>query len=139
MASTTDDLMINTDMQHSGRSSAIKERVSQATDRVKDTAAGFGRSAAENIDRNLDRTVGALHNAASSLRGRAGTGESRMSNMANTTADKLDATAQYFEHHHTREMVGDLEHVVRRNPGASIAAAAGLGFLIGMSLKRDRH
>jgi len=140
MASTTDNLTtnMNTTPYDTGRESGMKERLSQTTGRVKDKAADLGRSAAHNIDRNLDKTASALHNAASSLRGRVGAG-GKMSDMAHTAADKMEATANYFDHHHTREMMTDLEHVVRRNPGASLAAAVGLGFLIGMSMKRDRY
>ena len=113
-------------------------RVSQVTDQVKSTATHFGQSAAQNIDRTLDRVVGALRSAASSLRSQTPE-TTRMNGLAHTTANKLDATAEYFQHHHTREMMSDVQHLVRRNPGASLAVALGLGFVIGMSRQRGRR
>jgi ElaB/YqjD/DUF883 family membrane-anchored ribosome-binding protein len=120
---------------------AVRERVSQVTSHVKNTAADLGRSAAENIDRNLDTAAGALEKTASSLRSRVGEGGTRMTDVAKTAADKLEGTARYFREHHSREMVSDFEGLVKRNPGTSLMAALGLGLLIGMSMtgKRNRY
>jgi len=67
----------------------------------------------------------------------AGAGEDKVSHLASTAADKLDATARYFREHHTRDMVTGVESLVRQNPGASICAALAIGFLIGTAMKRD--
>jgi ElaB/YqjD/DUF883 family membrane-anchored ribosome-binding protein len=109
------------------------------TNEARDRAAEFGRNTADAIDRSLDTAAGKLHDTAESLRMRAGTGGDKMSSFATTAADKLDATARYFREHHTRDMVTGVESVVRRNPGASLAAALAVGVLIGASMKRDRY
>jgi ElaB/YqjD/DUF883 family membrane-anchored ribosome-binding protein len=110
------------------------------TEHVRSTASGFGRSAAQNIDRNLDKAAGALERTSSALRSRTGEASSgRMTQYANTTATKLDATARYFREHHTNEMVHDMESFARRKPGAALGTALGIGFVIGMLMSRDRN
>jgi ElaB/YqjD/DUF883 family membrane-anchored ribosome-binding protein len=121
------------------RTDNIRERMSGMTNQAWERANEFGRKSAEAIDRNIDAAAGKLSNTAESLRSRAGTGGDRVSQMASTAADKLDATARYFRDHHTRDMVSGVEGVVRRNPGASICAALAIGFLLGSAMKRDHH
>lgn len=116
----------------------LKEKVSQATSHVKSTAAEFGRSAADNIDRNLKSAAGALQSTAQTLRER-GTGTGKTSQYANTAADKLDATAQYFRTHDTHDMLHEADQWTRHNPGIALGAAVAIGFFIGLSLARDRR
>jgi ElaB/YqjD/DUF883 family membrane-anchored ribosome-binding protein len=111
----------------------VRERVSDFTHQAKEKANEFGRKSAETIDRNMDAAAGKLASTADSLRMRAGTGGDRMSQLASTAADKLDATARYMRDHH------GMETLVRRNPGASMCAALGVGFLIGIAMKRDNR
>ena len=115
----------------------VKSRVSEVGSQVKHTAAEFGRSAADNIDKNLHSAAGALEGAASTLRSKTATRSGKVGEVAQTTATKLDATAQYLRTHNTSDMVSGVEQMVRRNPGASLAAALGVGFLIGLALNRD--
>lgn len=123
-----------------GRISDVKERVSEMKDNVRDTAAGIGRSAADSIDRNLHSAAGALEKTSSALRSKAGSVKSeRITDMAQTAADKLDNTARYLRDHDTRVMVGSAGQAIRRNPGIAMAAALGVGVLIGMSLGRNRR
>lgn len=117
----------------------MRVRVSEMTDQVRHTASDFGRSAAQNIDRNLDRAAGALERTSSALRSRTGESSGRVNRYAQTTADKLDATARYFREHHTNEVMTGVEGFARRKPAVAIGTAAGLGFLIGMLMKRDRY
>jgi ElaB/YqjD/DUF883 family membrane-anchored ribosome-binding protein len=108
-------------------------------DRVKHTAAQFGRSAAETIDRNLDSAAGALERSASALRSKTTSSGGRVGELAQTAAGKMDATARYFRENHTKDMVSGAERCIRDNPGVSLAAAAAVGFLIGMTMRRDHR
>jgi ElaB/YqjD/DUF883 family membrane-anchored ribosome-binding protein len=141
MATTHDPLApasTTTDFQDSHTtSSGLKAKVSEATSHVKHTAADFGRSAADNINRNLKNAAGALENTASKLR--RPESEGKVASLANTTADKLDSTARYFRDHDTQDMLRGAESWARRNPGAAIGSAAALGFVLGLSMTRDRR
>jgi ElaB/YqjD/DUF883 family membrane-anchored ribosome-binding protein len=62
-----------------------------------------------------------------------------MTGAAQTAAEKLDATAQYLRTHDTNDLMSGMESWTRRNPGAALGGALAVGFLIGMSLSRDRR
>jgi len=114
----------------------LKNKVSDATSHVKNTAADFGRSAVDNIDRNLKSAAGALESTAQMLRK---TPQGSVGSIANTAANKLDSTARYFREHDAQDMFQGLQSWSRSNPAAALGVAAGVGFLIGLTLKRDRR
>jgi ElaB/YqjD/DUF883 family membrane-anchored ribosome-binding protein len=118
----------------------VKAKLSDATSHVKHTAADFGRSAVENIDRNLKSAAGALENTATAIRSKLPAEQGgRMSGVAQTAVDKLDATAQYLRTHNTHDLMSGVESWARRNPGAALGGALAVGLFIGMSLNRDRR
>lgn len=121
----------------SGNKGAIKDKVTDMASHAKSTAADWGRSAATAVDRNLQSAAGALENTASALRDRVpATG--KVNELATATADKIENTARYLREHDTRDMVAGVETLVRRNPGASLAAALAVGFLIGTAMRKDK-
>jgi len=105
---------------------------------VRDKASELGRTAKQSIDKNFQNAAGALEGAASAIRSRMPQGEGRMSGIANTTANKLDSTARYMREHDTSDLYYEIGNWARRNPGAAIGTAAGIGLLLGLTLKRDR-
>lgn len=140
MATTHDPLApaSTTDYSRSGSTTGgIKEKVSDATSHLKDTAADFGRSAADNIDRNLKSAAGALESTASKLR--RPEAEGKVATLANTTADKLESTARYFRENNTQDMLRGVETWARRNPSAAIGSAVAIGFVLGLSMSKDRN
>jgi len=119
----------------SNMASEAKDRMSDVASQAKEKASEFSRSAVQKMDEKRMTAAEALHNTAESLRGGAQTGGTRMSSIANTAAEKLENTASYMREHDVRGMVGDLEGVVRRNPGPSLIAAAAVGFLLGAAIR----
>ena len=117
----------------------VKAKLADATSHVKNTAADFGRSAVENLDRNMKSAAGALENTASAIRSKLSPEGGRMTGAAHTAVEKLDATAQYLRTHNTQDLMTGLESWTGRNPGAALGGALAIGFLIGMSLNRDRR
>ncbi|HYP12859.1 MAG TPA: hypothetical protein VEQ63_02960 [Bryobacteraceae bacterium] len=120
-------------------STGVRDKITGVTSQARDKAAELGRNAADTLDRNLENAASKLQNTADTLRSKAGMGTDKVSQLAGTAADKLDATARYFQNHQTRDMLSDLEQVIRRNPGASLGAALAVGFLIGTAMKKDRY
>jgi ElaB/YqjD/DUF883 family membrane-anchored ribosome-binding protein len=100
---------------------------------MKTKAASFGRSAAVKIDRNLDSTAGFLERSALRLRSRS----SEPDSWTQSAAGRLESTASYLRRRHTDDMIHDLDRTVRKNPSASMAACFGVGFLIGMLIRRS--
>lgn len=76
--------------------------------------------------------------AASSLRERADSlpGGEKVAAAAHTAANVLESTAEYFQDRDFGDMVADLKDVARRHPGATLLAAAALGFLLVRTLAR---
>jgi ElaB/YqjD/DUF883 family membrane-anchored ribosome-binding protein len=141
MATTHDPLApasTTTDYTHSGSTTGgLKDKVSDATSHLRNTAADFGKSAADNIDRNLKSAAGALESTASKLR--RPEGEGKVASLANTTADKLESTARYFRENDTKDMLHGVENWARRNPAAAVGSAVALGFVLGLSMTKDRN
>jgi ElaB/YqjD/DUF883 family membrane-anchored ribosome-binding protein len=127
----------NTDL--GGNSKAgIKDKVTDMASHAKTTAADWGRSAATAVDRNLQSAAGALESTASALRDRV-PASGKVNEIATATADKIETTARYLRENNTSDMVAGMETLVRRNPGASLAAALAVGFLIGTAMRKDRE
>jgi len=133
MPTTHDPLASSTG---ANRLDEVKEKLTGAASQVRDTAQEYGKAAADNIDRNVRNAAGALQSTASTIRSQAG-GSGKVSDMAQTAAEKLDHTADYLQNFDTRQMLIQVEDWTRRNPGIAIVSAAAVGFLIGMSLKRN--
>ena len=127
-------------MDAQGRNSAsdsgnIKDQVTQKAAQVKDTVQDYGRKASDKIDEGRVRTAGALQNTASTLHDSGDRFASKTSSAVHATADKIQVAADYLREHDTRAMMEDLENVVRRYPGAALAAAAVVGFFAGRALR----
>ena len=113
-----------------------KESLSDAAKTVKDKTQEFGRDAMNKIEENRVSAAGALHNAASSMHQKA----DKLPNgpdLAHSPADRVDAVASYLQGHDTKQMMADVETVVRRNPGPSLLAAGVLGFLVGRAFRSN--
>lgn len=113
-----------------------KESLSDAAKTVKDKTQEFGRDAMNKIEENRVSAAGALHNAASSMHQKA----DKLPNgpdLAHSAADRVDAVASYLQGHDTKQMMADVETVVRRNPGPSLLAAGVLGFLVGRAFRSN--
>jgi ElaB/YqjD/DUF883 family membrane-anchored ribosome-binding protein len=113
-----------------------KESISETAKTVKDRTQEFGRTAVNKIEENRVSAASALHNAASSLHQSAAK-LPNVPDMAHSTAEKVDAVATYMEGHDTKQMMADMEAVVKRNPGPSLLIAAAFGFLMGRALRNS--
>jgi ElaB/YqjD/DUF883 family membrane-anchored ribosome-binding protein len=102
---------------------------SKVSDRVTDTAA----QVKDQVDANRNVAAHGLEQAASSIREKAGSlpGGETVSDLANTAADKLTATAGYVRETDVNTMMADVETLVKNNPGPALMAAAVVGFLVG--------
>ncbi len=127
-------------MDAQGRNSAsdsgeVKEQVGQKAAQIKETVADLGRKAGDKIDEGRVRAASKLESTASTLHSGGERIASTTSNAMHTPADKIQGAADYLREHDTRAMVEDLEGIVRRYPGAALAAAAVVGFVAGRALR----
>lgn len=121
---------------HSGiPSSTTTDKLGDMANQAKEKASEFGRTAVQKMDDGRTSAAESLHSTAESLRTGAQTGSEKISNLATAAADRLESTSSYLRDHDVRGMMGDLEKVVRRNPGPSLIAAAAFGFLLGSAIR----
>src|SRR4029079_14344631 len=94
--------------------------VSDAKEKVSD----LGRHLENEIDNRRKVTACTLQDAAAALHRQGKT----LSSIAHSTADKLSSTAKYVRRHRVRNMMTDVRHFVKKNPGPSFGAFAAVGF-----------
>src|ERR1700688_1364669 len=113
-----------------------KDSLTDTAKTVKDKTQEFGRAAVNKIEENRVSAAGALHSAATSLHENA----SKLPNgpdLAHSAAEKVDAVSGYLQGHDTKQMMADVEAVVKKNPMPSLLIAGALGFLIGRTLRNS--
>jgi ElaB/YqjD/DUF883 family membrane-anchored ribosome-binding protein len=103
------------------------------TANLSDTAARVQEKAADAFRTGRIATADALDSTAA----RINAGGDRVAEAAHSTADRLGATASYMRDNGPREMVGDIESLIRAHPGKSLIVAAVLGFLAGRAFNRN--
>jgi ElaB/YqjD/DUF883 family membrane-anchored ribosome-binding protein len=113
--------------------------VTDTASKARSKAGEVGRTVQDKIDQNRVPAAERLQAAASKLHQQAERmpGGNRVSGMAHTAADKMEAAADYVREHDVNDMLGDFKVFVRRYPGQSLCVAATLGFLAGLAFKRS--
>jgi len=117
----------------------VSGQVSDAVTSVKDKAQDLGKLASDKLTESRTSAANGLANAASTIHQKADTlpGGDTVHSMAHSTADKLAATSDYVRSHEMKDVIADLEQVVRRNPGPSLLAAVAVGFMAGRMFRED--
>jgi ElaB/YqjD/DUF883 family membrane-anchored ribosome-binding protein len=116
-----------------GTAARMKEQISETAADVKEKVTEFGRKTADKIDDSRESAAGALDKTASSLH----SGGDKLSGVAHSAADKIQATSDYVRRTDLKGMAEDVQDIVKRYPGRSLAAAAILGFLVARGLRRN--
>jgi ElaB/YqjD/DUF883 family membrane-anchored ribosome-binding protein len=116
-----------------GTAARMKEQISETAADVKVKVTEFGRKAADKIDDSRQSAAGALDKTATSLH----SGSDKLSRVTHSAADKIQATADYVRQTDLKGMAEDVQDIVKRYPGQSLAAAAILGFLVARGLRRS--
>ena len=117
----------------------IKEKATEAAANAAEKGRRLGRSAVDTIEQGRRSAASSLQSAASTLHDKADhlPGVERAGSIAHSTADKLEAVAGYMRDHDTKQMMADVEDVVKRRPGQSLLVAMAVGFLIGKAINKD--
>jgi ElaB/YqjD/DUF883 family membrane-anchored ribosome-binding protein len=111
----------------------MKEQIAEAAADVKEKVTEFGRKTVDKIDGSRGSAAGALDKTATSMH----SGGDKLSGVAHSAADKIQATADYVRRTDLKGMAEDVQDIVKRYPGQSLAAAAILGFLVARGLRRS--
>jgi ElaB/YqjD/DUF883 family membrane-anchored ribosome-binding protein len=116
----------------SGATGDTKKNISDKADQTRTSLNEFKRKAADKLEGSRQSTAKALEWTATNLHSRA----NQISDFTHSAADRLQDTAKYFRESELEDIAQDVQGVVKRYPGRSLAAAAILGFLIARGLRR---
>ena len=118
---------------------AVAERVGTRANDLKQSMSDMARTATQTVDDGRQTAAERLGTAASAVRDRADQlpGGPKVQQFANGVAERLSTTADYMRSHDAKRMLGDVERVVKSNPGPSLVIAAVFGFVLGRALTRD--
>jgi ElaB/YqjD/DUF883 family membrane-anchored ribosome-binding protein len=120
-------------------SAGLGASLSGAAARAKEKASDLGRTASDTIDSHRGTAASGLDTAASTIHARADQlpGGESVTGLAHSAADTLASTADYVRKNDVKDMLADVEQIVKKNPGPSLLAAAVVGFLVGRAFARD--
>lgn len=113
-------------------------RAGAALSRAQEQMKDLGRTTGEKLDEARNGTADALETAACSVRTTGRNGAETIGNLSESAAGKLDSTAAYVRRNDVGAMVSNLRQVIVRNPTGSLILAAGIGFLAGTAVRRNR-
>lgn len=118
---------------------AIGRDIADRARDAKESVSEMARTASRKTAEGRETTAGGLDTAASAIHQRADElpGGPRVTEFARAAADQLSTTAAYVRTHDTRQMMADVETVVKNNPGPALMVAAAFGFLLGRAFSRD--
>lgn len=116
-----------------GTAARIKQTVVDAATQASGKIADLGRKTVSQIDSSREPIANTLDKSASSLHQ---TGDSA-ARAAHATADKLESTAKYVRQNDLQAMVSDITDLAKQYPGPCLAAAVGVGFLLGRLLRSN--
>jgi ElaB/YqjD/DUF883 family membrane-anchored ribosome-binding protein len=131
----------NFDPRNSGIGDKVEAVREEVADRAREASAAISdaaRRAGQTIDESRSAWADTLDSTASTIRDGADdlSGGSRARDFARGTANRLSGVADYVRSHDTSRIVGDVERVVKNNPGPALVVAAAFGFLLGRALRR---
>ena len=115
---------------------AVESTLDDVAERIREK----GRKAVASIDGRRIAAADGLEGAARGLHDKAdaiaGGGE-RLSKVTHEVADRVDGASRYVREKDARDMLADVESIVRAHPTRSLLAVLAIGFLAGRVLRRD--
>lgn len=101
--------------------------------------AEIGQETAATIDAKRDAAARGLDSAAAALHGKADSlpGGEQVADAAHVAADAVGTAADYVRDNSLKDMLADVQRIVKNNPGPALLIAAALGFLVARTFSRD--
>ena len=114
------------------RTPAVSKKLSDTATQVNRKVSDLGSTAAHTIIENRDAAARGLEKAASPLHEKAESlpGGERVISVLRSTAD-------YVRKHDVKQMIGDVDTLVKNNPGPSLLFAAVFGFMIAQTFSNN--
>ena len=107
---------------------------------IRDKGNEIRRKAADRLEDGRAAAADGLKGAARGLHKRADavvSGAERVSAATHKVAERFESASKYVRDNDSRDMLYDVEAMVRRHPTRSIVAALAVGYLAGRAFSRD--
>lgn len=119
---------------------AVESTLDDVTGKIREKGSELGRKAVASIDDRRVAAADSLEGAARGLHNRAdaiaGGGE-KVSKVTHEVADKVENASRYIRQNDAKDMLSDVESMVRAHPTRSLLAVLAVGYLAGRALRRD--
>ena len=119
---------------------ATLDEVSNVKDKVREKGSDLGRKAVAAIDERRVTVADGLEGAARGLHSKADSiagGGERVSRATHEVAEKVENASRYIRDKDAKDMLADVESMVRAHPTRSLLAVLAVGYLAGRALRRD--
>jgi ElaB/YqjD/DUF883 family membrane-anchored ribosome-binding protein len=119
---------------------AVESTLDDMTGKIREKGSELGRRAVASIDERRVGVADGLEGAARGLHNRADSiadGGQRASKATHEVAEKVENASRYIREKDTRDMLADVETMVRAHPTRSLLAVLAVGYLAGRALRSD--
>jgi ElaB/YqjD/DUF883 family membrane-anchored ribosome-binding protein len=110
-----------------------KSVIGDAATRVQDKAADIGRSAGDALHAGRGVAADKLDDAALKIHDRA----EQASELGHAAANRVGQAGRYVREHGAKEVMSDVEELVRTHPGKSLLVAVAVGFLAARAFRSN--
>jgi ElaB/YqjD/DUF883 family membrane-anchored ribosome-binding protein len=104
---------------------------------LKDAAVDASRRTVDAIDASRDAVASRIESAGNVVHDQATRLSGASQEWGRVTAQTMDRTAQYIRQRSVRQMLSDVETLVKNNPIPSVVGAIVMGFIVGRAVNRE--
>ena len=117
----------------------LREQAAETASDLRGSVSDMAQKAGATVEGGRVAAADRLADAASTVHRRADElpGGPRVQSFAHAAADRMSSTADYLRDADAGRLRGDVETMVKNNPGPALLVAAMFGFLVGRALSRD--
>ncbi len=119
---------------------AVESTLDDVTGKIREKGSDLGRRAVAAIDERRVGVADGLEGAARGLHNKADSiadGGQRVSKATHGVAEKVENASHYIRDKDAKDMLADVETMVRAHPTRSLLAVLAVGYLAGRALRRD--
>jgi ElaB/YqjD/DUF883 family membrane-anchored ribosome-binding protein len=118
----------------------VGSKIDEVSGKIREKGSELGRKAVASIDERRAGVADSLEGAARGLHDKADSivgGSERVSQVTHEVADKVENASRYIRDKDAKDMLADVESMVRAHPTRSLLAVLAVGWLAGRALRRD--
>ena len=116
---------------------SLTATLADATDRAEEKASDMFRTGRTATANALDAAADKITAGGDRIASASHTAGDRIASVSHAASDRLGSAASYVRVNNGKDMVTDVESLIKAHPGKFLIGAAVLGFLAGRAFSRD--